>query len=132
MCFLSPKSSHLEYHLIPEASTFSLIYHAKSQACSQAPTSAEMPLLDQWSPRCVRGNTVTETAHTGQAGTMVTICVSYAYWEVPVRNTKLLSHHQWEKLGKGQKETRVSYHLPESFSLASILAEQSLGHQEGP
>ena len=53
-------------------------------------------------------------------------------WQaVPAKNTELISHHQPEEFGKSQKETHASLHLPESFSLASILAEQCLSHQEG-
>ena len=44
-----------------------------------------------------------------------------------MRNTELISRHQLEELGKGH----VPGHLPESFSLASILAERSVRHQEG-
>ena len=36
-----------------------------------------------------------------------------------------------EEFRKGQKETPMSDHLPESFSLASIFTEQGLLHQEG-
>ena len=42
---------------------------------------------------------------------------------------ELISLHQLEEFGKGQKETpHVSNHLPESFFLASILAEQGVHH----
>ena len=44
---------------------------------------------------------------------------------------ELISHHQPEEFRKDQKETPHVDHLPESSSLASILAEQSMHHQEG-
>ena len=34
--------------------------------------------------------------------------------------------------GKVKRRRHLSYHLPESFSLAYILAEQRVHHQEGP
>ena len=45
---------------------------------------------------------------------------------------KLITHHQPEEFGEGQKETHVSDHLPESFTLASMLAEPCARHHEGP
>ncbi|XP_070228485.1 mitochondria-eating protein isoform X2 [Bos mutus] len=51
-------------------------------------------------------------------------------FEVLVRNMELISHHQMEEFGKGQRRHHMSDHLPESSSLASILAEQGLHHQE--
>ena len=44
--------------------------------------------------------------------------------EVLVRSMELISHHQPEEFGQGQKETAIL--------LASILAEPCVRHQEGP
>ena len=41
-----------------------------------------------------------------------------------------LSHHQPEEFRRGRRYY-MSDHLPELFSLASILAEQGMHHQEG-
>ena len=51
--------------------------------------------------------------------------------EVLVRNMELINLHQPEEIGKGQKETPHVRPPPTSSSLASILAEQSMRHQEG-
>ena len=75
-------------------------------------------------------STLMETAHAGQAPKQLFAWVVLQQ-EVLVRNRELISLHQPEEFGKGQKETHLSNHLPESFSLASILAEQGLHHQEG-
>ena len=47
---------------------------------------------------------------------------------------ELTRHHQLEEFGKIHLTWRclVSYHLPESSLLESILAEQCVHHQEGP
>ena len=43
---------------------------------------------------------------------------------------ELISLHQPDEFGKGQNETPHVRPHPESFSLASILAEQGMHHQE--
>ena len=55
-------------------------------------------LFGRFSEDFVRGSTMTETAHPGQAH-------SNHLHEVLVRNTELISHHQPEDFKKGQKET---------------------------
>ena len=64
--------------------------------------------------------TLTETTHLGQLP--VTIWVSYFTIRGP-DNVELTSQHQWKNSGKVKRRGHVSYYLPESFSLASILAE---------
>ena len=50
-----------------------------------------------------------------------------------MRNTELTSYyHQPEEQGKAKRRCHVSYHVPEAFSLASVLAEKCMSHQEGP
>ena len=44
---------------------------------------------------------------------------------------ELISHHQPEEFGKVKRRHHVSIHFPESLSLASILAERCVHHQEG-
>ena len=44
---------------------------------------------------------------------------------------ELISHHQLEELGKVKRRYHMSDHLPESFSLASVLAERGVHRQEG-
>ena len=51
--------------------------------------------------------------------------------EVLLRNTELINHHRPESSGKVKRRHHMSDHLPEAFSLASILAEQGGHHQEG-
>ena len=51
--------------------------------------------------------------------------------EVLVRNMELISLHQPKSLVKVKMRHHMSNHVPESFSLASILAEQGVHHQEG-
>ena len=73
---------------------------------------------------------------------MATIWMSYFKTGGPskeVRNIELISHHQPEEFTNGKKKKKrererhhVSYHLPESFSQALILADQGVHHQEGP
>ena len=44
---------------------------------------------------------------------------------------ELISLHQPEEFRKVKRRHYISNHLPESFFLASILAEQGMHHQEG-
>ena len=78
----------------------------------------------------VSGGTLTETARPGQTAQEASAWVVSGQ-EVLVRKTRLRSHHPPEEFGKGQRETPRSFHLPESSSLASILAERCARHQEG-
>ena len=45
---------------------------------------------------------------------------------------ELISHHQPEEFRKVQRRHHMPYPLPESFLLASILAEQCVCHQDEP
>ena len=47
------------------------------------------------------------------------------------KQSKLINTANRKSLGKVKKRHRKSDHLPESSSLASILAEQGVHHQEG-
>ena len=50
--------------------------------------------------------------------------------EILVRNTDLKSHTNWKSLGKVERRHHVQVHFPESLTLASILAEWCVHHQE--
>ena len=65
------------------------------------------------------------------------IMMSYMLPEKPVcrSRSKLevdMEQQTGSKLGKVKRRYRMSYHLPDSFSLASILTEQYACHQEEP
>ena len=60
---------------------------------------------------------------------IVTICVSYF---ITGRPGEELRTNKSPPMGKVKRRSHVSNHLPESSSLASILAEQRVHHQEGP
>ena len=64
-------------------------------------------------------------------GTIVTICMRCLKQEVLVRNTGTNKPPPTQSSGKVKKWHQVSQHLPESSSLASILAEQGVHHPEG-
>ena len=70
----------------------------------------------------VRGSTLTETAHP--PGTMVTISMSCFTTGGPGKEHWTISQHQPGEFRKGQKVTLRVQPLPESFLLASVLAEQ--------
>ena len=59
--------------------------------------------IDSWKYLIVRLNTLTETTHPGQAPKEPFAWVILQQ-EVLVRNTELVSYHQPEEFGKGQKE----------------------------
>ena len=77
----------------------------------------------------VRGSTLTGTTHPGQ--TPQSACMSCFRQEVPGRNRKLISHHQPEALGNGQKETPHVRPPPRILLARLLLAEQGVHHQEG-
>ena len=56
----------------------------------------------------VRGSTLIETAHPGQAPFAWVVL----WQEILIRNTELISHHQPEELRKGRKETLHIRPLP--------------------
>ena len=84
--------------------------------------------------------------------TVSTILLGEAHWPKPATLTRHHSNHlcelfynyllglegkmeqattNWKTLRKVKRRYHVSYHLWESFSLASFLAEQCMRHQEG-
>ena len=73
---------------------------------------------------CVRGSTLSETTHLGQAW------VAFQQ-EVLVRNMELICHHQPEEFWKGQKVTPCIQPSPRILLVACILAEKCISHQEG-
>ena len=93
-------------------------------------TPEEEKARASWAPlQIVRGSTLTGPPWPG---TIVTICISCFMTGGPGkehRTNKPPPIGRVQERSKG--DTNMSDHLPESFSLASILAEQGVHHQEG-
>ena len=72
------------------------------------------------------GSTLTGTAHRSQARGHV------LREGVLERNTELTGAANRKRAGEGKRRRHVSDHVPQAFSLASILAEPCVRHPEGP